>query len=68
MRRIPALLLLVLMVSGCEPNTGQTVTILRESMGDEWPLTIEKGYMHCDCVERGGFPVLSMRKGCGDPS
>ena len=63
MGRIPALLILVLLVSGCEPNSGQTITIYRERMGDEWPLTIERGYLNCNCVERGGFPFFRCVKG-----
>lgn len=45
-------LFLVLMISGCEPDTGGTITIYREDMGEEWPLTIERGYLHCHCVDR----------------
>ena len=63
MKRIPPLLLLVLITSGCEPNSGKTVTIFQESMGDEWPLTIEKGYLTCDCVERDGFPFFRCIEG-----
>ena len=63
MKRIPFLLFLVLMISGCEPNTGGTKTILREDLGEEWPLTIEKGYLHCDCVDRRGFPLFQCVKG-----
>lgn len=53
----PALLLLflALLISGCEPDVGGTVTIRREDMGEEWPLTIERGYLHCHCVDRA-FP------------
>ena len=53
MKRIPFLLFLILMISGCEPNNGGTTTIYRANMGEEWPLKIERGYLHCDCVERG---------------
>jgi len=63
MKRIPFLLFLVLMISGCEPNTGSTQTIYREKMGEAWPLTIEKGYLHCDCAERRGFPLFQCAKG-----
>ena len=63
MIRIPFLLFLVLMISGCEPNTGRTQTIYREKMGEAWPLTIEKGYLHCDCADRRGFPLFQCAKG-----
>ena len=52
MKRIPFLLPLLLMISGCEPNNGGTTTILRADMGEDWPLTVERGYLHCDCVKR----------------
>ena len=63
MKRIPFLLFLVLMISGCEPNTGGTKTIYRENIGEEWPLTIERGYLYCNCVDRGGFPFFQCVKG-----
>ena len=50
------------MISGCEPNTGGTKTIYREKMGEEWPLTIERGYLHCKCVDRG-VPFFQCVKG-----
>ena len=62
MKRIPFLPFLILMISGCEPNSGGTTTIYRAKMGEEWPLTIEKGYLHCDCVERGS-PFFQCVKG-----
>ena len=62
MKHIPFLLLLLLMISGCEPNTGATTTMYRSNMGEEWPLTIEKGYLHCNCVERGS-PFFQCVKG-----
>ncbi|MYH63058.1 MAG: DUF2511 domain-containing protein [Caldilineaceae bacterium SB0675_bin_29] len=63
MKRIPFLLFLVLMISGCEPDTGGTRTIYRENMGEAWPLTIEKGYLHCVCADRRGFPLFQCAKG-----
>ncbi len=63
MGRIPALLILMLLGLGCEPNSGQTITIYREKMGNDWPLTIERGYLNCNCVERGGFPFYRCVKG-----
>ena len=62
MKRVLFLLFLVLIISGCEPNTGGTRTIYSEDMGEEWPLTIEKGYLHCQCVDRRGFPFLNVSK------
>ena len=52
MKRILFLLLLVLLTSGCEPNTGGTRTVYRASLGEDRPLTIERGYLYCVCVER----------------
>ena len=52
MKRIQFLLLLLLIISGCEPNNGGTTTLHRAEMKEEWPLTIERGYLHCVCVER----------------
>ena len=63
MKRVLFLLFLVLIISGCEPNTGGTRTIYSEDMGEEWPLTIEKGYLHCICVDRRGFPFSQCVKG-----
>ena len=62
MKRIPFLLFLILMISGCEPNSGGTTTIYRTNMDEEWPLTIEKGYLHCVCVDRG-FPFFQCAEG-----
>ena len=62
MRRIPFLLFLILIVSGCEPNNGATTTIYRADMGEEWPLTIERGYLHCNCVDRS-FPFFQCVEG-----
>ena len=62
MRRIPFFLFLILMISGCEPNNGGTKTVYRGNMGEEWPLTIERGYLHCNCVDRG-FPFFQCVKG-----
>ena len=52
MKRLPIVLLLAMMTAGCEANNGGTTTILRTVMDEEWPLTIERGYLPCDCVER----------------
>lgn len=62
MKRLPFLLLLVLMISGCEPNEGSIRTVYRENMGEEWPLTIERGYLHCYCIDRD-FPLFRCIKG-----
>ncbi|MDE0075938.1 MAG: DUF2511 domain-containing protein [Caldilineaceae bacterium] len=62
LRPVLLLLFLVLMLSGCEPDVGGTVTMHREDMGEEWPLTIERGYLHCHCVDRA-FPFFSCADG-----
>ena len=62
MKCIPFLLLLILLISGCEPNNGATTTIHRANMDEKWPLTIEKGYLHCVCVDRG-FPFFQCVEG-----
>lgn len=62
MKRILFLLLVIVIVSGCEPNTGRTQTVHRDDMGEAWPLTIEKGYLHCKCIARN-FPFFSCAKG-----
>ena len=63
MKRVLFLLFFVLIISGCEPNTGGTRTIYRDDMGEEWPLTVERGYLHCQCVDRRGFPFSQCVKG-----
>lgn len=51
-RIAPILIILALTISGCDVNKASIVTIHQEEMGQDWPLTIEKGYLACHCVER----------------
>lgn len=53
MKRSLLLLFLVVVVSGCESGSGGTITIHRGQMGEVWPLTVERGFLSCDCVDLG---------------
>ena len=51
--RVLLISILAIVFSGCyEPNSGRIRTVLRENLGEEWPLTIEKGYLTCVCIGR----------------
>ena len=53
MKRTLLLLFLAVVISGCEPGSGGTITIHRGQMGEEWPLTVERCFLSCDCVDLG---------------
>lgn len=45
MARISALGALVVLISGCSKPDG--IEVSRADFGDQWPLTVESGYINC---------------------
>jgi uncharacterized protein DUF2511 len=58
-----AVALLVMWMLACGGNERSGISVSRSDLGDQWPLTIESGTLHCETAGAARFVTIEDAKG-----